>query len=100
MERTIFHSPVRLFVGLGMPQDIGTPFQAYTFLRDMPRDRHHQLHAAACAACLAASNRQASTSAARDAFVAYAAKAGILAPEMDDTVALTGASEPLSRLPS
>lgn len=94
MNHTVFDAPVEVFVGLGMPRALRSPFQAYTFLRETPCERHRALHRAACDACLDAIDGRAAAAEARRALVSYADAAGIMAPEVEEASLLT-ASEPM-----
>lgn len=89
MKHHVFDAPVEVFVGLGMPRAITSPFQAYTFLRETPCERHRALHRDACEACLAAIEGRADAVHARRALVLYADAAGIMAPEFEEASLLS-----------
>ncbi|MFD2236995.1 DUF982 domain-containing protein [Aureimonas populi] len=87
MEHNLFAEPVRVFAGLGVPREIKTVFQAYTFLMEMPGHRDRADHIVARKACLAAMNHRVEAQTARSAFAAFARRVGILVPEVDEAAA-------------
>lgn len=81
MSHTLFSRPVRIFVGLGMPRNIDSAFQAYAFLSELPKDGR-ELRAAR-EACLAAINGLGDVERARQAFVDYAERTMMLVDDIE-----------------
>ncbi|WAJ26879.1 DUF982 domain-containing protein [Antarcticirhabdus aurantiaca] len=87
MGHSRFKKPVRVAVGLQAPRNIETPLQAYSFLTEHAGDYQTLPHRLARQACLGAIEGGFDAETARAAFVGFARRAGILAPEVDDVVA-------------
>lgn len=86
MEHNLFKEPVRILMGLGIPRDIETVFQAYTFLSERRSDPLDTDHILARKTCLAAINRSVDAETARAAFLRYAERHDMLAPDLDEAV--------------
>lgn len=79
-----FDAPVRLYMGLNVAREIGSPLQAYAFLNDISCDWTRDEHAAAKLACLRALRGEGDVRTARTAFERFADRMGILASAVDD----------------
>ncbi len=82
-----FEEPVRIYVGLNFRKEAASAADAYAFLDNWPLDQRNSDHTAAFRACHAALLGGIDPETARGTFRAFARRAGILAPEMDDIVA-------------
>lgn len=100
MEHDVFDQPVRVLAGLGIPRDIETAFQAYTFLNELPYDRSKPNYLMTRRACWAAMDGGGDAQKARAAFAAFAERAGILAPEVEDIVAASAIGACSSHTPA
>lgn len=87
METNVFERSVWIYVGLNAEREITTVSQAYRFLDDWPMNRRGVAHSLAVKACKAALLGEIEAETARDAFSAFARRAGILAPEVDAVIA-------------
>jgi hypothetical protein len=85
MRSVPFSSPVSVLVGLGLPYEVGDVLAAYTLLNDWPQARRHPVHFVALHACAAVLGGHGTAEDARGAFEAFAADAGIYAPEPAQT---------------
>ncbi|WP_185983035.1 DUF982 domain-containing protein [Aureimonas mangrovi] len=97
MEHNAFEEPVRVFAGLGIPREIKSVFQAYTFLSEMPGHRNDPAHSMARKACLAAMDHRVEAETVRSAFERFARRAGILAPDVGDVIAASALTGTRSR---
>lgn len=84
MQHDAFDEPVTIFVGLGYPREIHTATEAYAFMNEWPLAHRRPGHTAAMTTCRIAMNGGALPTEARAAFAAFARRAGILAPEIDE----------------
>lgn len=87
METNVFERSVWIYVGLNVEREITTVAQAYAFLHDWPVQQRGVAHSLATKACKAALLGEIEAETARDAFSAFARRAGILAPELDVVIA-------------
>lgn len=87
MTHHVFDEPVKILVGLGLPRSIESVSQAYVFLHDWPASRRGPAHCAALNACKAALANDIEPETARGAFAGFAARVGILAPDVEELVA-------------
>jgi hypothetical protein len=88
MELTRFHKPVSILVGLGYPAKIHSAKQAYEFLCETPTLAAKKAQSVALKVCKAALNGEIDPETARSAFVAFAERSAILAPEGQFTPSL------------
>ncbi|TWG93788.1 uncharacterized protein DUF982 [Mesorhizobium sp. J18] len=89
---TTFTRPVSIFVGLGFPRDVETVQEAWEVLHEWNGARG-PTYAAALLACRSALAGKLTTKKARDAFVAFAKAAGILAPDALETATTRAAQD-------
>lgn len=92
MELTRFNRPVSILVGLGYPAKIHSARQAYEFLSETPTIAAKEARSVALKVCKAALNGEIEPETARSAFVAFAERSAILAPENMLTSALPSRS--------
>jgi hypothetical protein len=78
MNDTAFSSPVFVKNGAYMVQEIADLGDAIDFLEEWPEDRRNLIHETALRACYQAHGGLKPMSVARDAFVGFAKRAGIL----------------------
>jgi hypothetical protein len=83
MDRQYFERPVTILVGLGLPVEIESVMEAYTFLNEWPPSRRKATHAIALKACKAALVGDIDPETARATFVAFARKNDLLASQTD-----------------
>jgi hypothetical protein len=81
MERTRFNKPVSILVGLGYPAKIHSARQAYEYLLDRPTIAANKVQSVALRVCKAALQGEVDAETARSAFVAFAERNAMLAPE-------------------
>jgi hypothetical protein len=81
MELTRFNKPVSILVGLGYPAKIHSVKQAYEFLSETPTIAAKKAQSVTLKICKAALNGEIDAETARSAFVAFAERSAILAPE-------------------
>jgi hypothetical protein len=82
MDSRQFSRPVSIYVGLAFRHDIGSAREAFELLNDWPSRGRGPAYEAAIDACRAALACECDDETARQAFVAFARAAGILAPDM------------------
>ncbi|UUP16623.1 DUF982 domain-containing protein [Nitratireductor thuwali] len=87
MNRIPFENPVLLFVGLNRPSKIENVEEAYVFLSDWPVHGRDAAHAVALKACRAALLNEVEPETARAAFLEFAKRHSILAPETEGVIA-------------
>lgn len=87
MDRNRFQAPVTIFTGLGFPTPIESAGEAYALLLDWPKSERGPAHAVALRACRAALAGEIEAETARGAFLAFARRTNLLAPDVDDLVA-------------
>lgn len=87
MNRSRFQVPVTIFTGLGFPTPIESAGEAYALLLDWPKSERDPAHTVALRACRAALAGEIEAETARGAFLAFARRTNLLAPEADDLVA-------------
>jgi hypothetical protein len=92
MELTRFNKPVSILVGLGHPAKIHSAKQAYEFLSETPTIAAKKAQSVALKICKAALNGEIDAETARSAFVAFAERSAILAPESQFTPSLPSQS--------
>jgi hypothetical protein len=80
MSGSRFSKPVSIFVGLGFPQDIETPSEAFRALTEWHGSRGPS-HAMSINVCRTALVDETRVEAARIAFEAFARARGMLAPD-------------------
>ncbi|MFI0844461.1 DUF982 domain-containing protein [Mesorhizobium sp. IMUNJ 23232] len=78
MHNTLLFAPVAITTGLGEKTEISSLSEMREFLNEWAPARRRLSYGAAVKACEAARSGQCSPKAAREAFVAFAAGAGIL----------------------
>ncbi|HEV2901533.1 MAG TPA: DUF982 domain-containing protein [Pseudaminobacter sp.] len=78
MNATAFMSPIFVKSGAYMVQEIADLVHAIEFLEEWPEDRRSLIHETALRACYQAHDGLKPLGAARDAFVGFAKRAGIL----------------------
>jgi hypothetical protein len=78
MNATAFSSPIFVNNGAYMVQEIADLGDAIDFLEEWPEDRRNLIHETALRACYQAHGGLKPMSVARDAFVGFAKRAGIL----------------------
>ena len=97
MEETLdhiaFEEPVEVIVGLGLPTRVDDIMEAYTLLNEWPPSKRNPAHAIALNACRAALVGEVDAGTVRATFVAFARRAGLLAPTVDGVIP-THANEP------
>ena len=96
LDRIAFEEPVEIIVGLGLPTRVDDVMKAYTLLNEWPPSKRNAAHAIALNACKAALVGEVDAGTVRATFVAFARRAGLLAPKMDGVIA-THANEPKGR---
>ena len=79
MPRISFLRPLSIFVGLGVPREIGDVLEAYQLLNEWPQGGRGPAHLMALHTCAAVLGGHGTATDARDAFEAFAADRGILA---------------------
>lgn len=94
MAKKQFDTPVRIMGETGVMQSIATPFEAYTFLAGRKPKKIDLGETMIRKTCSAASMGILKPRVARAAFVRYAEKHGLLAPESDASAAQ--ASQPVA----
>lgn len=92
MAATTFARPVSIFVGMGFPFDVETPWDAYQVLTEWAGPRS-LAHKAAVESCRAAISGAGASDEARSNFDEFARQAGILAPEAMEAAARDMAEE-------
>ncbi len=83
MKTDCFEKPVRIFVGLGYPTEIGSVIDAYRYLLEWPAQSRDKGHSVALNACRAALRGEVDAETARGLFVAFARRNDLLAPDAD-----------------
>ncbi len=78
MNATAFSSPIFVKNGAYMVQEIADLGDAIDFLEEWPEDRRNLIHETALRACYQAHGGLKPISVARDAFLGFAKRAGIL----------------------
>jgi hypothetical protein len=78
MNATAFMSPIFVKSGAYMVQEIADIEDAIEFLERLPEDRRSLIHETALRACYQAHDGRKPTAVAREAFVGFARRAGIL----------------------
>lgn len=81
MELTRFNKPVSILVGLGYPAKVYSAKQAYEYLSETPTIAARNVQSVALKVCKAAMNGEVDPETARSAFVAFAERSAILAPD-------------------
>jgi hypothetical protein len=81
MKKISFPQPVPIFVGLGFPREVGDVLEAYKLLNEWPEGGRGPAHLGALHTCGAVLGGHGTAMDAREAFEAFAADRGILAPE-------------------
>ena len=81
MRSVPFSKPISIFVGLGLPHQIVDVLEAYTLLNEWPQANRRPAHLVALHACAAVLGGHGTATDAREAFEAFAADGGMLAPE-------------------
>ena len=76
-----FSKPVSVFVGLGFPREVNDVLEAYKVLNEWPESGRGAAHLMALHTCAAVLGGHGTTLDASEAFKAFAADRGILAPE-------------------
>ncbi|MBB3234788.1 DUF982 domain-containing protein [Phyllobacterium endophyticum] len=94
MKVHMFRKPVHIVAGLGYPARISTVLDAYSFLNDWTQPRPNALHSLALTACRAAFAGEIDAETARDAFVAFARKNDLLAPDVTAAIASNALKTP------
>ena len=86
LDRIAFEEPVEIVVGLGLPTLVDDVMKAYTLLNEWPPSKRSAAHAIALNACRAALVDEVDAETVRATFVAFARRAGILAPKADGVI--------------
>ena len=81
MKKISFPQPVSIFVGLGFACEVSDVLEAYKLLNEWPDSGHGPKHLIALHTCGAVLGGHGTAMDAREAFEAFAADRGILAPE-------------------
>ena len=87
MDPNRFETPVTIFTGLGFPTMIESVAESYARLADGPKESRDAAHRMALGACRVALAGEIDAETARGTFLAFARKANLLAPAVDDLVA-------------
>ena len=83
-----FSQPVCVLVGLGLPHQVNSVFEAYQLLTDWHGGRN-PAHAAALNTCRAALADEVDAEIVRSVFEAFARRTGILVPKLVQTSPLS-----------
>jgi hypothetical protein len=81
MHKVAFSQPVSIFVGLGFPYEVSDVLDAYKLLNEWPQSGRDFSHLTALHTCSAVLGGHGTAVEAHQAFEAFAARRGILAPE-------------------
>ena len=81
MAKIGFPHPLSIFVGLGFPREVSDVLEAYKLLNEWPESGRGPAHLIALHTCAAVLGGHGTGTDARDAFEAFAAGRGILAPD-------------------
>jgi hypothetical protein len=81
LRKISFPQPVPIFVGLGFPREVGDVLEAYKLLNEWPESGRGPEHLMALHICAAVLGGHGTEMDALQAFEAFAANRGILAPE-------------------
>lgn len=87
MDQNAFEEPVNVIVGLGFLRQVPGVMEAYTILCEWPPATADKTHAAALAACRRALAGAADADTVRTAFIAFATRNHLLAPDTEQLVA-------------
>lgn len=87
MDRNGFQTPVTVLTGLGFPTPVRSVDEAYALLLDWPGFERNRAHTLALRACRAALAGEIEAETARGTFLAFARKANLLVPDVDEVVA-------------